>query len=194
MLNQNLRQNFCNRTIALAQTPGVKTLVNGSPSGHAGMTPVLMETSGENWKSQKAMHEEAFGPGALVVRCGSVEEALDCVDHLEGNLTGSVHVAEADGQEAPRKVIAALEQHVGRVIVNGYPTGVEVNNAIVHGGPYPATTDANSTSVGSAAIRRFVRMVAYQDAPDALLPAALKNANPLGIERVVNGRRTRDPI
>jgi NADP-dependent aldehyde dehydrogenase len=91
-------------------------------------------------------------------------------------------------------LIAKLEQRVGRVIVNGYPTGVEVNNAIVHGGPYPATTDPNSTSVGSAAIRRFVRMIAYQDTPDDLLPVALQNANPLGIERIINGRRTRDPL
>jgi alpha-ketoglutaric semialdehyde dehydrogenase len=78
--------------------------------------------------------------------------------------------------------------------MNGYPTGVEVNTAIVHGGPYPATTDAGTTSVGSAAIRRWVRLIAYQDTPDAMLPPALQNANPLGIERMVNGHRTREPI
>jgi NADP-dependent aldehyde dehydrogenase len=80
------------------------------------------------------------------------------------------------------------------VIVNGYPTGVEVGNAIVHGGPYPATTDAGTTSVGSAAIRRFVRPVAYQNTPQHLLPAALQDDNPLGIRRLVNGEWTSRPI
>src|SRR6185295_3368619 len=101
-----------------------------------------------------------------------------------GSLTGTVHTGLGDD---PRPVLKLLETVVGRVIVNGYPTGVEVNNAIVHGGPYPATTDANSTSVGSAAIRRWVRMIAFQDTPDQFLPPALQNANPLGIERMING-------
>src|SRR6478735_2525384 len=87
-------------------------------------------------------------------------------------------------------VLRTLESTVGRVIVNGYPTGVEVGRAIVHGGPYPATTDPATTSVGSAAIRRFVRLVAYQNTPQELLPPALRDDNPLGIIRVVNGERT----
>ena len=87
-----------------------------------------------------------------------------------------------------------LEMPAGRVIVNGYPTGVEVGRAIVHGGPYPATTDAGATSVGSAAIRRFVRPVAYQNTPQELLPLALRDDNPLAIERVINGTCTRDPV
>ena len=132
-------------------------------------------------------------PAALIVHCSNADEALACIDALEGNLTGTVHVGPGDDTSA-RKIIHALEEKVGRVIVNGYPTGVEVNNAIVHGGPYPATTDPGSTSVGSAAIRRWVRLIAYQDTPDALLPPALQNANPLGIERIINGRRTRDAI
>jgi NADP-dependent aldehyde dehydrogenase len=103
-----------------------------------------------------------------------------------------VHVG-ANDRDAP-KVLREFESLAGRVIVNGYPTGVEVGRAIVHGGPYPATTDSGSTSVGSAAIRRFTRMIAYQDAPDALLPLALKDANPLGIERIVDGQRTHEPV
>src|SRR5205814_4717340 len=120
-------------------------------------------------------------------------EALYGTDHIEGSLTGTVHIGAADVQTAPR-VLRHLEPKFGRVVVNGYPTGVEVNNAIVHGGPYPATTDPGTTSVGAAAIRRWVRMIAYQDTPDALLPPALQNGNPLGIERIVDGVRTRDPI
>jgi NADP-dependent aldehyde dehydrogenase len=91
-------------------------------------------------------------------------------------------------------VLRKLEERVGRVVMNGYPTGVEVGHAMIHGGPYPATTDASTTSVGSSAIRRFARPVAFQDTPDALLPPALRNANPLGIERTINGKRTRDAI
>ena len=102
------------------------------------------------------------------------------------------------GPDSSTRVVAlsstTLEGTVGRVVVNGYPTGVEVGRAIVHGGPYPATTDPGSTSVGSAAIRRFTRLIAYQDTPDDLLPPALKDENPLAIERLVDGQRTRDPI
>jgi NADP-dependent aldehyde dehydrogenase len=85
-----------------------------------------------------------------------------------------------------------LEQKVGRIVINGFPTGVEVCHAMVHGGPYPSTTDGRSTSVGTAAIFRFTRAVAYQGMPQALLPAELKNENPLGISRLINGARTRD--
>jgi NADP-dependent aldehyde dehydrogenase len=91
-------------------------------------------------------------------------------------------------------LLGLLEQKVGRVLFNGYPTGVEVCDAMVHGGPYPATSDARGTSVGSLAIERFLRPVCYQNCPDALLPDALKNANPLGIARLVDGNSHRDPI
>src|SRR5439155_11383825 len=133
------------------------------------------------------------GPGAMVIHCQDLDEAIGCLRSVGGSLTGTVHLGAGDKDQSA-KVIHELETLAGRVIVNGYPTGVEVGRAIVHGGPYPATTDPGSTSVGSAAIRRFTRMIAYQDTPDALLPPALQNANPLGIERIINGRRTRDAI
>jgi alpha-ketoglutaric semialdehyde dehydrogenase len=91
-------------------------------------------------------------------------------------------------------VLALLEQKVGRVLFNGYPTGVEVSDAMVHGGPYPATSDARGTSVGTLAIDRFLRPVCYQNCPDSLLPDALKNANPLGINRLVDGVGNRDAL
>ncbi len=193
MLNKNLRESFCQRVAQFDQISGVKAIAKGSPSGHAAVAPALFETTADVWKNNPKLHEEAFGPGALLVRCKSAEEAMQCIDAIEGSLTGTVHIGASDSQIAP-KILRHLEPKVGRVIVNGYPTGVEVNNAIVHGGPYPATTDAGTTSVGSAAMRRWVRMVAYQDTPDDMLPPALRSANPLKIERVINGTRTRNAI
>ena len=102
--------------------------------------------------------------------------------------------AEPADLEAHGDLLPLLEQKVGRVLFNGYPTGVEVCDAMVHGGPYPATSDARGTSVGSLAIDRFLRPVCYQNCPDALLPDALKNANPLGLARLVDGITTRESL
>lgn len=192
MLNQNLRTNFCDRIAAFEKVSGVRAVMNGQPTGHAAISPALFATDAATWKREHALHEEAFGPGALVIHCKTVDEVIECIDTLEGSLTGTLHTSSTD-RDATR-VLRKLESKVGRVIVNGFPTGVEVNNAIVHGGPYPATTDSSTTSVGSAAIRRWVRPVAFQDTPDQLLPPELQNANPLGIERLVDGARTRDPL
>jgi NADP-dependent aldehyde dehydrogenase len=192
MLNANLRESFSLRLADFANVAGVTTVAAAQSTGHAAVSPALFATDAATFQRNRALHEEAFGPGAVVVNCPSLDDALACIDALAGNLTGTIHATPADRDAA--KILRHLEQKVGRVIVNGYPTGVEVNNAIVHGGPYPATTDPGTTSVGSAAIRRWVRMTAYQDTPDALLPPALQNANPLRIERVINGKRTADPI
>ncbi len=194
MLNKILRDRFCDRAGEFARVKGVKTLVNGAASAHAMMAPSLWETTADIWINQRALHEEAFGPGALVVCCRDEGEVIQCLGKVQGSLTGTVHAGAADEEELVARVIRKLESLAGRVIVNGYPTGVEVGDAIVHGGPYPATTDPGWTSVGSASIRRWVRMVAYQDMPDALLPAALRNANPLKIQRRVNGARSDDPV
>jgi 2,5-dioxopentanoate dehydrogenase len=189
MLNQNLRDSFKQRILQFKSVPGVRTVTFGAPSGHAGVAPSLFETDSQTFSKHPELHEEAFGPGAIVVRLEGAHPAA-AIEELPGSLTGTIHIGASEDAALARVVINALEQKVGRVIVNGYPTGVEVCNAIVHGGPYPATTDPGTTSVGSAAIRRWVRMTAYQDTPDALRPPALQNANPLGIERLVNGKRT----
>lgn len=112
---------------------------------------------------------------------------------MEGHLTATIHGTEQDLRDFT-DLIATLENKVGRLIFNGFPTGVEVTHAMVHGGPYPATSDGRSSSVGSQAIFRFARPVCYQGFPDSVLPDALKNANPLGIWRVVDGQMSRDPI
>jgi NADP-dependent aldehyde dehydrogenase len=194
MLNATLRDSFCARAGEFAKTAGVKTLVNGSPAGHATMAPSLWETSARDWIANRSLHEEAFGPGALVIRCRSEQDVLSSLNQIEGSLTAALHLGESDDRDLAARILAKMQTLAGRVIVNGYPTGVEVCNAIVHGGPYPAMSEPHFTSVGSAAILRWVRLIAYQDTPDALLPPALQNANPLGIERVIDGRRTRDPI
>jgi alpha-ketoglutaric semialdehyde dehydrogenase len=118
---------------------------------------------------------------------------LDLARGLEGHLTATVHGTEEDLAQCG-DLLAVLGRKVGRLVVNGYPTGVEVSYAMQHGGPYPATTDSRTTSVGSAAIERFVRPICYQDVPDTLLPEELRVGNPRGIWRLVDGRLTKDPL
>ena len=155
---------------------------------------MLLETTADVFLREPRLHDEAFGPGGIVVDCKNAEQALACVESLGGNLTGTVHVGKDEDHSLAASVLRTLESTVGRVIVNGYPTGVEVGRAIVHGGPYPATTDSGTTSVGSAAIRRFVRPVAYQNMPQEFLPPALQDGNPLGITRLVDGEWTDQAI
>jgi NADP-dependent aldehyde dehydrogenase len=190
MLNGSLRDSFSDRVGAMSRVPGVKTVVAGAASAHAQHAPMLFETTAEAFLREPQLHEEAFGPGGIVVECENADQALACVDSVGGNLTGTVHIGKDEDRQLAVSVLRKLEGAVGRVIVNGYPTGVEVGRAIVHGGPYPATTDSSTTSVGSAAIRRFVRPVAYQNTPQDLLPLALRDNNPLGIMRLVDGELT----
>jgi NADP-dependent aldehyde dehydrogenase len=194
MLNAGLRDSFSKRVASFATLPGVKVLVDGKPSDSARMAPVLLETTPQDWIRQRALHEEAFGPGALLIQCDDVDAALDALQSVGGSLTGTLQAGSADSTEVCARVLRELQSLAGRVLVNGYPTGVEVNRAIVHGGPYPATTDPASTSVGSAAVRRFMRLIAYQDVPDNLLPPALQNDNPLKINRLVDGQLSRAAI
>ena len=128
--------------------------------------------------------EEVFGPSTLVVDCDSRERMLEVARSLEGQLTATIHASDGDDY---RELIRILETKVGRIVFNGFPTGVEVVPAMVHGGPYPATSDARSTSVGTRAIERFTRLVAWQNAPDDALPDELKESNPLAIRRLVDG-------
>ena len=127
-----------------------------------------------------ALRQEVFGPSSLLVRARDVEQIARVVDLLEGQLTATVLF---DGEDLPlvAALLPHLERKVGRIIANGWPTGVEVCHAMVHGGPYPATTDVRTTSVGALAIQRFLRPICYQNLPDALLPQALRADNPLGI-------------
>lgn len=136
---------------------------------------------------------EHFGPVTLIVLCADGGQMLAAVDALHGHLTASIHAAPDDLTLAAT-LADRVRDKVGRIVWNGFPTGVEVVYAMQHGGPYPATTAPATTSVGPTAIKRFLRPVAFQNMPDALLPDALKNANPLGIWRIVNGEWTREAI
>ena len=152
----------------------------------------LFTTTLEEFLREPALSEEIFGPDTLLVHCQSSEEYLRAARALDGHLTASVFGTE-DDLAANRELIAILEQKAGRLIFNGFPTGVEVAPAMVHGGPYPSTSDARYTSVGTGAILRFGRPVCFQNFPDAQLPAELQSANPLEILRQINGVPTRNP-
>lgn len=152
--------------------------------------PAIAKVSATRFLKNPRLHEEVFGPFSLVVACADAGELAQVIQALPGQLTGTLM---AEPAELGRYVtlIQLLQNKVGRLIFNGVPTGVEVGHAMQHGGPFPATTDARFTSVGTAAIRRFVRPVAYQDFPDTWLPDALKRDNPLNIWRLVNGAWTK---
>jgi len=137
------------------------------------------------------LEEEIFGPTTLLIHYGEPRDLVDVARRLHGHLTATIHGTEDDLREAA-ELVSVLETKVGRLLFNGYPTGVEVCSAMVHGGPFPATSDSRTTSVGTRAILRFARPVCYQDFPDASLPAELQRGNPRGIQRMVNGRFTRE--
>ncbi|HEY4011420.1 MAG TPA: aldehyde dehydrogenase (NADP(+)), partial [Acidobacteriaceae bacterium] len=139
----------------------------------------------------RELEEENFGPTTLLIQYGDPRELVDAAKNLHGHLTATIHGTEEDLRSAA-ELIRVLETKVGRLLFNGYPTGVEVCHAMVHGGPFPATSDSRTTSVGTRAILRFARPVCYQDFPDEALPAELRRKNPLGIQRMLNGSSTRD--
>ena len=139
------------------------------------------------------LSEEIFGPTTLVVNHSNRDQVLAIAEALEGHLTATIHGTEQDLHDFA-DLVFILQDKVGRLIFNGFPTGVEVTHAMVHGGPYPATSDGRSTSVGSQAIFRFARPVCYQGFPDSALPDELKNANPLGLWRMIDGKMSRSPL
>lgn len=145
-------------------------------------------TTGKDFLTDEHLQAEVFGSASLVVVCADTDEVRQLSEHLEGQLTATLHLDEADLASA-KALLPVLERKAGRLLVNGWPTGVEVSDAMVHGGPFPATCDSRSTSVGTAAIQRFLRPVCYQDFPDALLPGALQHANPLLLRRLLDGQR-----
>lgn len=148
----------------------------------------LFVTTATDFLADQALQTEVFGATSLVVQCASDEEIRQVTEHLEGQLTATLHLDDPD-IPAARALLPILERKAGRLLVNGWPTGVEVCQAMVHGGPFPATSDVRSTSVGTAAIYRFLRPVCYQDFPDTLLPEALKHDNPLQLRRLLDGQR-----
>jgi len=177
----------------LAGTPGV-TLLAGEPQAGRQAGPRLFKADVELLLNQApVLQEEVFGPATVVLEVADEAQLALALNHLQGQLTATL-IAEPADLERFAALVPVLEQKAGRLLINGYPTGVEVCDAMVHGGPYPATSDARGTSVGTAAIDRFLRPVCYQNYPDHLLPDALKDANPLQIYRLVNGLPSRAAV
>ena len=179
-----------------AYETGVKTLAQHANVAAKGLPATgpnqgqahLFVTQAEAFLNNEHLQAEVFGAASLVVECCDVEQMRQVSEHLEGQLTAPLHMDDHDLPQA-RALLPVLERKAGRLLVNGWPTGVEVCDAMVHGGPFPATSDARSTSVGTAAILRFLRPVCYQDFPDALLPTALQHDNPLRLRRLLDGQR-----
>ncbi len=173
----------------LRDAGGVTLAVRGdgddtiAAAGRAG----LFVTDAATFLANPALHEEVFGAASLIVRVADDGQLVQIVERLDGQLTATVHAAAGDHEQACR-LLPLLELVAGRIVFNGWPTGVEVGHAVVHGGPFPATSDPRMTSVGTLAIERFLRPVSYQDVPAELLPPALADANPHGLWRLVDGR------
>ncbi|MFJ8792498.1 aldehyde dehydrogenase (NADP(+)) [Streptomyces sp. NPDC102462] len=187
MLSTGMAHHYAAAGDALAARDGVEEFAGGSrPDSAAPGRARLLTVEGARFAADPQLQAEVFGATSLLVRCADTSELIAAVRTLEGQLTATVHADEADHPLAA-KLLPLLEERAGRVLFNGWPTGVEVGHAMVHGGPFPATTDPRSTSVGTLAIERFLRPVAYQDVPNALLPAEVRDENPLGVWRRLDG-------
>ncbi|WP_394777631.1 aldehyde dehydrogenase (NADP(+)) [Undibacterium sp.] len=188
MLTPGIQAAYQRGVQALAGNDKVKTLSQGTAAqGTCQGAPALFITQASDFLADHALSSEVFGPTSLLVACDDVVQMRLVAEKLEGQLTATLQMDEAD-IEAARVLLPVLERKVGRILVNGFPTGVEVSTAMVHGGPFPATSDSRSTSVGTAAIQRFLRPVSYQNLPQALLPEALRDGNPLQIWRRKDGQ------
>lgn len=188
MLTPSIHSAYQSGVAALAANPRVERVTGGEQSQGLVCQPHLFTTTASDVFVDPRLTEEVFGAVSLLVRCRDTAELIRVLENLEGQLTVAVHAAESDLALA-RDLMPKLERLAGRVLFNGFGTGVEVCDAMVHGGPYPATSDGRSTSVGSLAITRFLRPVCYQDVPAALLPVALQDANPQDVPRRVDGLR-----
>jgi alpha-ketoglutaric semialdehyde dehydrogenase len=158
-----------------------------------GVNPALFETDVHSFLQNPELAAEVFGPATLLIRHSSRAQLLEVASRLEGHLTATIHGTQDDLREFS-DLLAIVKTKVGRIVFNGFPTGVEVSHAMVHGGPYPATSDGRTTSVGSQAIFRFCRPVCYQGFPQAALPDELKDRNPHQIWRMVDGKMTKEPV
>ncbi len=196
MLTESICRNYSSALAERKTHHGVKILAQPEqPKDSAGtwMAPTLLQTDGGELLRAPELAKEVFGPATLIVRFTDRAELIALARALEGQLTATLHASDAECA-AFADLIAILERKAGRLVVNGYPTGVEVCDAMVHGGPYPATSDSRTTSVGTLAIHRFARPVCYQNFPQSALPDELKDENPSGIWRTVDGRLTRDSL
>lgn len=190
MLTPNIAQSYAD---GVRDLEGAADLV---ARGEAGQNPTtcraaLFATDAATFLGSEVLQAEVFGASSLIIRCADTNEVASVASKLEGQLTATVHADDSDRAEAAR-LLPILELKAGRILFNGWPTGVEVGYAMVHGGPFPATSDSRTTSVGARAIERFLRPVAYQDVPKSLLPSAIADGNPDHLWRRIDGRLVQD--
>ncbi|MRF43912.1 aldehyde dehydrogenase family protein [Escherichia coli] len=193
MLNAGTLRSYSQGVQRLLQHPGVRHLAGAEQAGDKAQAQLFQADVSLLLNGDVLLQEEVFGPATVAVAVADEAELRRVVQALHGQLTATL-IAEPEDFQRFAALVPVLQRKAGRLLVNGYPTGVEVCDAMVHGGPYPATSDARGTSVGTLAIERFLRPVCYQDYPDALLPDALKNANPLGLQRLVDGQHSREAL
>jgi NADP-dependent aldehyde dehydrogenase len=193
MLHQGIYDAFTEGVQRLAKTEGV-TKVGEAESGDGLQAACsIFATDLATLKKQSHLFDEVFGPASIVVRCDQQQDLRQTAEALQGHLSATIHGTEQDLADYA-DLVAALQKKVGRLVFNGFPTGIEVCHAMHHGGPYPATTDAHFTSIGTGAIERFVRPVCFQNFPDAALPPELRSTNECSIWRLIDGEMTKDNV
>ena len=186
MLSPSICTNYGAGVARLRSHPRISEIVG--VTGDADLAgAALFQTSAGDFLAHRALEEEVFGPSSIIVRCRDLAELAAALSGLEGQLTATLHM-DAQDHAGAAALLPILEKKAGRVLANGWPTGVEVSPAMVHGGPFPATSDTRTTSVGTLAIERFLRPVCYQDIPDDLLAPELADGNPLGLRRMIDGK------
>jgi NADP-dependent aldehyde dehydrogenase len=188
MLTPGIFDAYCTGTRNVSAVQGVKKVAQGESAGERANAAQaeLYVTDALRLLAAPELETEIFGPASVVVRARDFDELLRVAEHLEGQLTVTLQIDAGDHADALR-LLPVLERKAGRILANGFPTGVEVCHAMVHGGPFPSTSNSMFTSVGATAIDRFLRPVCYQDLPETLLPDAVKETNPLGVWRLVDG-------
>lgn len=191
MLTPGIQNNFQKGIDKLSGVDGVAVLAKGKSEGEGSRgTPHVLHATAALFLQQSQLEHEVFGPSTLAITADDKQQLLEAAEQLGGHITATIHGTDEDLEEYAA-LIQILEQKVGRLLLNGYPTGVEVCYSMVHGGPFPATTDSRTSSVGTLAIHRFTRPVCYQNFPQGLLPAELKDENPLGIWQMIDGERAK---
>lgn len=187
MLTKSIADSWNSGVEQLGAQAGVEVVGRGTVGDGANApAPTVFSATTAQFLDNPVLHEEIFGAASLVIRYDGIDDLIAAAGRLEGQLTATLHLTEAD-HETARPLVPVLEQKVGRILAGGWPTGVEVGHAMVHGGPFPATSDSRTTSVGTLAIERFLRPVAYQNLPEGLLPAPVQAANPWSLNRRVDG-------
>lgn len=190
MLTPAIAENYANGVAALDADADL--VVRGlAGDDQTTCRAALFSTDATSFQRSEVLQAEVFGSSSLIVRCSDAAEVASVAADLEGQLTATLHVDESDYDDAA-ELLSVLELKAGRILFNGWPTGVEVSNAMVHGGPSPATSDSRTTSVGARAIERFLRPVCYQNVPKGLLPSAIADGNPDGLWRRIDGELTQD--